>query len=157
MIQTFYDIVKAHGGELKVESTLNEQTVFRKYFTGYMRYFLHIILTLLTLEIKAQAIFSKDHNIDSHHARLKSSKSDIEKITAWNDLANHHKFSRADSGLYYASMAISLSRRVGYEFGELIGMAMLSLSYTPPRPRIRSPISCRQMDNRTDQWATISD
>jgi hypothetical protein len=28
VIQTSYDIVKAHGGALKVESTLNEQPLF---------------------------------------------------------------------------------------------------------------------------------
>jgi ATP/maltotriose-dependent transcriptional regulator MalT len=94
-----------------------------------MKYFLLIILIPLTVEVKAQAIFSSDHNIDSIHARLNSSRSDIEKISAWNDLANAHKFSRADSGLYYASMAVKLSREIGYEFGELIGMAMLSLSH----------------------------
>jgi tetratricopeptide (TPR) repeat protein len=94
-----------------------------------MRYFLIIILILQTPVVSAQGIFFKDHNPDSLFAQLRSARLDIETINAWNGLANHHKFSRADSGLYYASMAIKLSHEIGYEFGELIGMAMLSLSY----------------------------
>ncbi|HMU45221.1 MAG TPA: ATP-binding protein [Chitinophagaceae bacterium] len=94
-----------------------------------MRYFLIIILILQTHVVSAQGIFFKDHNPDSLFAQLRTARSDIETINAWNGLANHHKFSRADSGLYYASKAIQLSHKIGYEFGELFGMAMLSLSY----------------------------
>lgn len=94
-----------------------------------MRYFLIIMLTLHISDVNAQGIFFKDHNPDSLFAQLRTAGSDIETINAWNGLANHHKFSRADSGLYYASKAIKLSHEIGYEFGELIGMAMLSLSY----------------------------
>ncbi|MBI1342044.1 MAG: hypothetical protein GC171_03810 [Terrimonas sp.] len=94
-----------------------------------MRYFLIIIFILQTPVVSAQGIFFKDHDSDTLHAQLRSARSDIETITAWNGLANFYKFSRADSGLYYASKAIKLSHKIGYEFGELIGMAMLSLSY----------------------------
>lgn len=94
-----------------------------------MKYLLIVIFILQTFGVNAQGIFFTDHNPDSLHAQLRSSRTDIETITAWNGLANHHKFSRADSGLYYASKAIKLSHEIGYEFGELIGMVMLSLSY----------------------------
>ena len=94
-----------------------------------MRYFLIVIFILQTPVISAQGIFFKDYDSDTLHAQLKSARTDIEKISAWNGLANLHKFSRGDSGLYYAAKAIQLSHKIGYEFGELIGMAMLSLSY----------------------------
>lgn len=60
---------------------------------------------------------------------LKTAREDTSKIRIYTDLANYHKFSLADSGIYYASKAISLSRSIGYLDYEADALGHLSLAY----------------------------
>ena len=66
---------------------------------------------------------------DSLHRELKIVRDDTSKIKIWIDLANYHKFNRADSGIYYATRAITLSRSISYVTGELGALQKLATSY----------------------------
>ena len=66
---------------------------------------------------------------DSLHRELKVVKEDTSKIKIWTELANYHKFSRADSGIYYATKALTLSRKISFDYGELDALHMLNLSH----------------------------
>jgi len=67
---------------------------------------------------------------DSLHKALKVAKADTTKITILAELAQYHKFSRADSGIYYATKAISLARSMGYLNPEPRALFALASSYS---------------------------
>lgn len=67
--------------------------------------------------------------IDSMHKELSVATADTTKIKIWTELSNVHKFSRPDSGIYYATKAISLSRSIGYVQVEVRALVWLSISY----------------------------
>ena len=67
---------------------------------------------------------------DSLYKELRVATADTTKIKIWTQLANFHKFTRPDSGIYYATRALALSRSIAYFEEETTTLIHLSLSYT---------------------------
>ena len=68
--------------------------------------------------------------LDRLHGQLKMATVDTTRINILNDLANYHKFSRADSGIYYSTKALALSRSISFDYGELGALHLLNLSHS---------------------------
>jgi two-component system NtrC family sensor kinase len=58
-----------------------------------------------------------------------SDKNDTTKVLVLNNLANRHKFSRPDSGIYYATKALELAQALSLKEEELFALQSLELSY----------------------------
>ncbi len=63
---------------------------------------------------------------------------DKEKIDNWNHLAFYFRFSISDSGIYYSSKALTLSREINYREGELPALLHLALSHQTLGNRARA-------------------
>jgi len=87
------------------------------------------LILAITLFVGFTHYSSAQVNYDSLLLENKIQKEDTNQVKVWNALANYHKFSRADSGIFYTSKVIELSRKIGYKEGELEGLQLLSLSY----------------------------
>ena len=61
---------------------------------------------------------------------LLHSDSDSTRLKTLNNLANYHKFSRPDSGIYYATKGLEFAREIGDKEQELKALSFLSLSYS---------------------------
>ncbi len=59
----------------------------------------------------------------------RSESEDHSTVQEWNTMAEYHKFSRPDSGIYYASKALELARSISYSEGELWALVWLALSH----------------------------
>ncbi|MFC3879827.1 sensor histidine kinase [Algoriphagus namhaensis] len=60
---------------------------------------------------------------------LNTTDSDSLRIKTLNDLANHHKFNRSDSGIYYALKGLRLAQEIGDKEQEMSSLHFLALSY----------------------------
>jgi two-component system NtrC family sensor kinase len=97
-----------------------------------MRYLLILSLVIgMAFPILGQDFTYEYRNYgDSLYRKLELAPADTAKVILWTQLGNFHKFSRPDSGIYYSSKAISLSRSIGYLKGEAMALHNLSVSYS---------------------------
>jgi len=67
---------------------------------------------------------------DRLYKELSVATSDTTRINLWIQLVNFHKFNRADSGIYYATKALALSRSIQYHNNQAEALNFLSLCYS---------------------------
>ncbi len=80
-------------------------------------------------------LFTHSQNVDpgisnnSFEQEEPSENPDLIRVNYWNKLANYHKFLHPDSGIYYSSKALELSRSISFREGELWALVWLALSH----------------------------
>ncbi|NVK49745.1 MAG: hypothetical protein HWE09_08240 [Cyclobacteriaceae bacterium] len=72
---------------------------------------------------------NRDPIYDSLLRELNNNLSDSSRVEVLVNLANYHKFSRPDSGIYYASKGLKMAQAIGYKEEELRVLHLLALSH----------------------------
>lgn len=75
--------------------------------------------------------FAQDYQqaiIDSLKQQLSISQVDTSNILAMTELVNQYKFSNADSALFYAQKALTLSRKIKFQKGEFQSLFMMGFA-----------------------------
>jgi two-component system, NtrC family, sensor kinase len=67
------------------------------------------------------------------HSALKNSEADSARVKNLNNLAGYHKFSRPDSGVYYATLGFELAREIEDKEQELIAIESLATAHQASR------------------------
>ncbi|WP_243431580.1 ATP-binding protein [Algoriphagus lutimaris] len=73
--------------------------------------------------------FTEEYRNFGIYNELRAATEDTTKVNVYIQLSNFHKFSRPDSGIFYASKALVLSRSINFVLGEVKALHQLSLSY----------------------------
>ncbi len=95
-----------------------------------MRNLLIIVIYAVTLQVSFSQIIDEELQYDSLIRVNRLVTGDTNQVNVWNELAGFKVFSRPDSGIYYATNALSLSRSISFVRGELKALQLLSLSHS---------------------------
>ncbi|MCS5491311.1 ATP-binding protein [Algoriphagus limi] len=86
-----------------------------------------LVLSLYGMSQDNEADFN--NNYLEYHRGLKESVSDSSRAFYLSNLANYYKFSRPDSGIYYATKGFELAKKIGNKRMELRALGSLALSH----------------------------
>jgi signal transduction histidine kinase len=134
-----YDIVKAHGGEIRVETKkVREVSLSFNYlhelFCLGQEYLMNIFMKKIFVAIILLGSISSfaqktTANADSLKRLLALAKEDSVKGNLLNELAWTYLFVYADSAVHYARQGLRLAERLGYEKGKISNAGMLMLQH----------------------------
>ena len=85
-----------------------------------MLYFLPIVFIL--------PAFAQKNPADSLRGVLNHAPTDTARVISLYKLSMYYYLSRPDSGLYYASKALALSKKTGYKHGEMLALTQVGFS-----------------------------
>ncbi len=95
-----------------------------------MKNLLIIVIYAVTLQVSFSQNIDVEPQYDSLIRVNRVISEDTNQVNVWNELASFMVFSRPDSGIYYATKALSLSRSISFVRGELFALQLLSLSHS---------------------------
>ena len=95
-----------------------------------MKNLLIIVIYAVTLQVSFSQNIDEKPQYDSLIRVNRLVTGDTNQVNVWNELAGFKVFSRPDSGIYYATNALSLSRSISFVRGELFALQLLSLSHS---------------------------
>ncbi|MDQ6764207.1 MAG: tetratricopeptide repeat protein [Bacteroidota bacterium] len=131
VIQTNYDIIKAHSGEIKVETKEGEGSEFivRYQFRHYNFYMKRIIGLLLLLVIGCNS-YSQNNAIDSLKQKLiVNAAEDTNRVNLLLDLSRLYLNSNSEQAKNYSNKAKELSEKLGYHKGEAYALKNIGMAY----------------------------
>jgi len=133
------DIIKAHGGESKVET--KEGEVRTDDAVGWGSEFIIQLPTKIKIMIKAFIVsfafvlayvfgFTQQNpRIDSLKLQLAVAKDDTSRALILSDLAFHSGFINSDSAIAFAHRAIEMSQKINFARGEIRGLNTLAAEF----------------------------
>ena len=126
-----YDIVKAHGGEINVET--KEGDGYRVYYsiTGTTKMKMKIkvkLLNITTLLLLASGTCYAQTKevVDSLKSILATTKNDTTKIYAQANLCDAYRFGNVDSSTFYGQQALKLARKINFIPGQILALGFLT-------------------------------
>ena len=128
VIQTSYDIVKAHGGELRVVTKEGERSEFiiqlpTTSIISMKKYLTILLLLLLPVFGKAQT----RQQMDSVFIVLQHAANDTARMGAYSILASSYDGINADSGLYYGNKGIAIAEKLDLQLNKAQMLALMGV------------------------------
>ena len=144
VIQTSYDIVKAYGGELRVDTKEGERSEFiiqlpTTSIISMKKYLTILLLLLLPVFGKAQT----RQQMDSGYLMLQHATNDTTRMGAYSVLAGLYDDINVDSGLYYCNKGIAIAEKLDLQLNkaELLALMGIHLMKTGNYPEALRVIS----------------